>query len=616
MKGKRQRAFSCFLAAMLLISLTGCGRQRAEETLVKMNYGIGVDEVTDNYNTALYCMNGNDVNIADGGCFYLSEEEDPEYGGYFYRYTGNFAAQRLASQVGFKEKGIYDYAVRCLRSKDMYRWEQCGALDGGYVCVVDEEDWPRLNVWAPECIRNPADGKYYLYFNSDVTKDYGVSSVSSTNNDWARMFICVAVSDSPMGPFDILYDIDKATGKRVPTINFHVGMNTAYDWAVIDPSPFFDDDGSFYMYFNKHTDDHYSSLNGMWGVKMISMTHPDYSTVSIITMNGRESATNTPGKGEIEDVTPGAPYTDGGEGGINEGVSMIKHNGKYYATYSRYGYGMPGYSVGQAISDSPLSGFVKLDASKGSPVCDGSIFGNVLGTGHHAMVQMGDDWYIMYARFGSSEGYEQGVGRASSVDRIKFVPNEDGVEVLTACGPSKSLQWLDEDISGYKNLAETADISVSGGTGAEYLNDELIPFYDWTMHRVFKADNDEVTITLSWDKPVSVTSVMVYDARDLANAFSKISDIRFKLAERPKWASKDYDWAVIKDLKLPERYYDLDSETYINCPSAVAEFDPIMVTSIKFTLRGKDKFITEDNMGERNYKIEIPEIAVLGGKEE
>ena len=38
---------------------------------------------------------------------------------------------------------------------------------------------------------------------------------------------------------------------------------------------------------------------------------------------------------------------------------MLKHNGKYYMTYSANGCWNKYYNVCYAISDSPLSGFVK-----------------------------------------------------------------------------------------------------------------------------------------------------------------------------------------------------------------------------------------------------------------
>lgn len=609
-----------FLTGLLAVSMcfgtAGCGNdeQASEDSLVYLDYGIGVDEFTDSYNAELYGMNGNDIEGPDPGCFYVSEEEDPEWGGYFYMYPTSFATNDWA-QINaqyYKDNKISNLVASCYRSDDLHQWELCGALEGGYACVIDEEDWCQDLWWAPEVIRNPADGKYYMYFSAMAPQNYGVDGISNSSYNYDRLHIGVAVSDTPVGPFDVLYDIDAKTGKRIPTVNFKTGCNTEYAWSVIDVSPFFDDDGEFYLYFNKHADDHYGHLNGCWGMKMKSMTQPDYSTVSVLTVAGRFDVSNTPG--QIESVVEGERYyTD--EGGINEAPFMIKHNGKYYITYAPVGFTSPSYSVIQAVSDNPLTGFRKIESGKGNPVLDGSFFGYLNGTGHHAFARKGDDIYVIYHRHDSAYGWDKGYGRSVSADRVHFVTNQDGEEVLTASGPTKALQWLSEDISGYKNLAETADIQINNGTGIEYLNDGLLPFYEVVADRVMQTDKGETTITLSWDEPVSVSSVMIYNAVDLEFAFSNIADVRFKLAEKPEWASKDYDYAVIKDLELPERYYPEDTKMYISTAPAVAEFDAIKVTEIQITLKDSDKFITVDKMGEDNPFIKLSEIVILGGVE-
>jgi len=477
--------------------------------------------------------------------------------------------------------------------------------------VIDAEDWCQDLFWAPEVIRNEADGKYYMYFSAMIPQNYGVEGFSNSSNNYDRLHIGIAVSDTPVGPFDVLYDIDTKTGKRIPTINFHIGCNTEYPWSVIDASPFFDDNGDFYLYFNKHTDDHYSFLNGVWGGKMNDMTHIDYSTVACLTMAGKTTASNVPGN--LEEVSAGDAY-ESTEGGINEGPYMIKHNGKYYLTYSQFGFGSLGYSVLQAVSDSPLSGFKKVSMSSGNPVLDGSVCGFINGSGHHAFAKKGDQLYVIYHHHDSAYGWDDSYGRSIGSDMVNFVSNDDGLDVLTANGPSKSLQWLNEDISGYANLAKTASISCKGGTGSYYLTDGLVPFYSFVANRVFSTNQDKATITLSWAEPVSVKSIMIFNSLSVYEAFSSIEEIRFKLAGQEEWMSRAYDYAVIEDLKLMERYYDVDSEEYIACASAVAVFNDIMVTEIQITLNGADKFFAENKMGEKSSTISISEIVVLGGE--
>ncbi|MBE6925964.1 MAG: hypothetical protein E7461_03880 [Ruminococcaceae bacterium] len=606
---KMHRLLSLVLAVMMCLSLAACmGSQQEQDSLVYLDYGTGIDPYTDKYNTELYGFNGNAVDGPDPGCFYVSEEEDPEWGGYFYMYPTSFATNDWAQLYKYKEQGITNLVASCYRSKDLYNWELCGALEGGYSCVVDQEDWCQNYWWAPEVIRNPKDGKYYMYFNAMMPQGYNTSAVVDTGYNWARMFLGVAVSDTPVGPFDILYDIDPATGVRIPTINFHTGCKTEDNWSTIDANPFFDEDGTLYLYFNKHTDDSYGNLNGIWGVKMKSMTKPDYSTVSCVTLAGAQSVTMTPGQIETVEKGPATAFE-----GLNEGPTMVKHNGKYFMLFSNFGYTSPAYGVYAAVSDNPLTGFEKLDPADGYTVMDGAVHNHVLGTGHCAVAKKGDQHYIIYHRHASKYSWTDGAGRCIGADKLIFTENEAGLEIPQANGPSKNLVWLEEDISGYKNLMETAKVNVSSGSGVEYLRDGIMPYYVVTKDLAFTASEEEVTITLSWDEAVSVNSVMIFNSRDTFTAFSKVADIRFKLAQKPEWLSAEYDYAVIKDLLFPERYYDVEAEEYTPCAPAVAEFDSVMVTEIQITLKGADKYLTTNKFGEKDLSIAISEIAVLGG---
>lgn len=609
MRKQYNRLIAGVLTAALCFGIAGCTSTEQEDSLVYLDYGVGMEE-NGEYNTKLYGFNENDVEDPDPGCFYVSEEEDPVYGGYFYMYPTSFATNEggLLKDEYYKKNKIKNLVATCYRSKDLYNWERCGVLEKGYVCVIDEEDWCQDYWWAPEVIRNPADGKYYLYFNAITPQDYGVPYLSNSSNKYDRFYIGVAVSDSPMGPFDVLYDIDQATGKRIPTINFQLGCNTEYNWSVIDINPFFDDNGDFYLYFNKHTDDHYTHLNGVFGMKMKSMTVPDYSTVSCLTQAGKVTASNTPG--ELENIKEGENYF-ATESGINEAPFMMKHNGKYYLTYSSNGFAHIGYSVHQAVSDNPLSGFEKLSQEQGNPVLDGSVLGHMNGTGHHAFAKKGDELYVIYHRHGSIYGWnESSMGRYICADRVHFVTNSEGMEVLTASGPTKGLVWLAEDISGYKNLAQEAEVKISAGSGVQYLTDGLLPFYTVVQDRFMEADGD-VTITFSWKEPVSINSLMIYNAQNVNSAFSKIADVRFKLAAD----DAKYDYAVIKDLAHPTRYWNAEKEEYIPCAPAVAEFDSLLVSEVSITINAKDRWIKENKKGQINTALQLSEIVILGGVE-
>ena len=285
---------------------------------------------------------------------------------------------------------------------------------------------------------------------------------------------------------------------------------------------------------------------------------------------------------------------------------MVKYDGKYYMTYSANGYSSPSYSVHQAISDDPLEGFVKPQTTDGNPVL-ASNNAYVAGTGHHSIVRAGDDYMIVYARMGNPSNYAMGWIRIAGVDQLLFTQNAAGETVLTSNGPSYTLQPLPESISGYQNVAESATITVSDGEGAEYLNDGLIPYYVFAEDRMYTGKTGS-QITLSWDTPVSLNAIMVYNTDNYDDAFKNIRSVRIYFAQTPSWASRDYLFGVMENVAFPEEY--LVDGALMQGAAAVMSFDEVKVNRIVITLG--EKFEEYDAMGNPNETIVIPEIVCLG----
>lgn len=601
MRKEYRKILTAVLTVLLCFSAVSCAGFQVEETddtLVYMNYGTGLQE-NGEYNDVLYGMNGKrDIQGADPGVFYVSEEESPEYGGYYYMYqTGTTYSAHTVEK--YKSAGIRQVGLLCFRSKDLYNWEEAGIYDG-YALGVKEDDWCMDHYYAPEPIYNPADGKFYLYFNGCLAANYGLDYLSNDPDPMRRLYLSVAVSDTPVGPFELICDIDEKTGKKIPTINFKLGCDLDFSVSAIDASPFFDDDGNLYLYFVEHTLG--DGRQGIWGMKMKSMIYPDYSTIRYLLRDGVAHVSND--TGTFSGIEYGGTV-EWDEGYVNEAPVMLKHDGMYYLCYTRQGFTSTKYSVFQSVSDSPLGTFRKLSYEEGNPVYDGSELGWMAGTGHNDFVKCGDEIMLICHRHNNTLGWGSAISRAIIVDRVKFVRNAEGMDVLTTNGPSLALQWLPEKISGYQNLAQTAKVSVSTGKGAEYLTDEVIPYYKVTENMKFVSEKGDVTVRLTWEEPVNVSSFMLYNATDSSTAFSKISDIRFKLAEQPTWASKAYDYAVIKDLEFPSAYWNEESTDYIGGAPAVAEFDSIKVTEIQFTISQQDRLI-------KNETLNLSEIVVLG----
>lgn len=137
----------------------------------------------------------------------------------------------------------------------------------------------------------------------------------------AQEHLGIAVSDSPLGPF--------------------TNTETSYllnDFKNIDGHFFRDDDGKLYLYFvgcyeftyNGYTN---PSQNCIWGGEF-SLETRDFVSKPQLLLTWED---------EPESLRSWR---------VVEGPEMLKHNGKYYLTYSSSGYSNPGYSVNYATSDS------------------------------------------------------------------------------------------------------------------------------------------------------------------------------------------------------------------------------------------------------------------------
>lgn len=590
-----------FVAGIMCSCLiVGCG---GAETGVKMNYADGGKQNTTLYDRDMFFKNANETSIADPGVIYVSEEESKEYGGWYYMYSTG-ASGNLGGEL---------YAFQCYRSKNLSEWSLAGGYEQGYSLKVTPEDWMSLDEvtqWAPEVIRNPKDGKYYMYFSASARP---ATTVSGDGENFDRLYLGIAVGDTPLsfrilGAEKAVFDADKrlVTNER-PPIDFQRAYGLTDVFSVIDASPFLDDDGTLYLYFNKHTDRNPETpgLMGTWGIRMRDFVTPDYQSLKAVTMPNVVSVEGGLVEGKPKVVSLGDKYSFS-EGSINEAPFMVKHNGRYYLTYSGNGYRNPAYSVHQAISDKPLGDFVKPLITDGNPVL-ASYVPYVSGTGHHCIVKTGEDYVIVYARMANPDLYGLGWTRIVGIDNLVFTKNGKGEEVLTSNGPSYSLQPLPEAISGYHNYAKDAAITVSGGEGGKYLKDGIVPYYNFSADWYWKGETG-ASVTFEWNKPVPLSAVMIYNTKEYDYAFKNIKSIRLYFAEKPSWASKEYTYGSIQNIPFPD---ELIYETAIMWGSAcVAQFESVKVNKIVITLG--EKYEEFDAFGNPSSEIRIPEIVCLG----
>ena len=257
------------------------------------------------------------------------------------------------------------------------------AVDNGVALHVDDVPWAQQQMWAPDA--NEKDGKFYLFFPA---KDYeGIFR------------ICVAISDSPTGPF-------KAEPKAIKGS------------FSIDPAVFKDDDGAYYMYFG-----------GLWGGQLqrwrtgvFNADQPESPTAflpaddepALLPLVAKMTDDllefdETPKALEIVDKNGNLLLSEDNDRRFFEAAWLHKHNGKYYFSYSTG----DTHFICYAIGDSPYGPFTYT----------GRILNPVVGwTSHHSVCEIEGKTYLFY----HDSSLSKGVTHLRSVKVAEIEYREDG----------------------------------------------------------------------------------------------------------------------------------------------------------------------------------------------
>lgn len=603
-----------------------------------------------------------------------------EYGNAFYMIVTSFTNQ-ISGEVSREYQSVQG-AYRLYKSYNLTDWDIAGRIDG-YAVNVRSDAWTQSSYWAPEFIRDPKSGRYFIFAsvqskNGNADTEY----FPSTGTYYNMLYGFIAMADNPVGPYEIVsneeyystiaaYDdngemvvnenkevigldgsvittvddegnILNKNGHIVthntPPMNFgryvekiqeryavSMGGGKTHEtgmWPAIDFNPVIMDNGDMYVYFSQHISD-ISTGNHIWGVKMKDMITPDFSTLThlaspnYVTVTKKDSNVS----GDIDNFVLGE-RTSWNEGGINEGTEVIQYGDKYYLTYSPLGYGSRAYAITQAVGDSPLGPFTKLDQKYNPVVGINATNDYMAGTGHHCFIRAGEELFVLYhAFYNPIENSPNGgfLGRAVGADRVQFMYNEElGYDILYGNGPTYSLQPLPDVASGMTNVAKAAKISVDGNADTvKYLNDGLFTVQAFTLPWEYAAPNTEnkgTVITLTWDEPVEISSFIIYNSQSYFYAFDKLDMVRFKLAEKPLWYTLDeYNgYCYIQDLACNPEHVDENDFFMRQGGGALASFDNIKVTEMKIQISSKYTNYTEDLDKEDNYEIHVSEIFVMG----
>lgn len=199
-------------------------------------------------------------------------------------------------------------------------------------------------VWAPAVIRR---GDYFYMYIS-VGSEIWAGKASHPLGPWENM-----LGDRPLIPFD----------------------TTRYSHEI-DADVLIDDDGRVYLYWGSG----WNWTNGRcWVVEL----NDDMMSF----------------KSDKKEITPENFF---------EGACVIKHNNKYFLTYSEGITIEDSYEVRYAVGDSPFGPFVQAG---NSPILTKNDSLQVYGPGHHTIINLKGQHYILYHRhrlpFVSGTAYRQ-----------------------------------------------------------------------------------------------------------------------------------------------------------------------------------------------------------------
>lgn len=202
--------------------------------------------------------------------------------------------------------------IEVYRSDDLKTW-RCHGL-----ALRKDDVWADRWFWAPEVYE--WNGTYYMYYSADE-------------------HMCVATSDSPLGPFRQAEKKPMWPGEK-----------------CIDHSLFVDTDGTPYLFFVRFNDG-----NNIWMAEL----EPDRVTLRPETMRPCIRVSQP-----WEEVWPR----------VNEAPFVIRRNGTYYLTYSANSYESPMYGVGCAVAAHIRGEWTKYDEN---PLLQKP--GGLVGVGHSAL---------------------------------------------------------------------------------------------------------------------------------------------------------------------------------------------------------------------------------------
>ena len=549
------------------------------------------------YNTELFYQNSYEVPVGDPSVFVLEEN-----GVTWFYVTGTTTG----------------YNIEMWKTRDFYEWQKVGTIYS-----PGESFFGKSSFWAPQLFYDEnASWEYYL--GKDAGRGKGLYLLFfSARRESGACAVAVAFSKNIEGPYknfvgtnangdyidetNSLFEIEELKDLGLYK-NHSYGNLYKKNRSFIDASPFVDPvsgDKYLYMVRNRNVD----TSNDVWGVKMKDWVTPDYKTTTPLTTYGYTDINKTEAYGYLSknkiDEGPFLYYKDTTDDGIN--------NGKYYLAFSIGDTNDKIYPVCQAVSDSPLGPFTKIQPEDGGIINAPELQWDIHGSGHHSFFEVNGELYIAYHTYVITSGSSIG-RRYFAFDKIEWIENEDGLCLMRSNGPTVTPQPLPDAASGYENIAPEATVSITDDRTSEnpdVLNDKTVALRDGDEDMLFTVYGGTV-ITLTFDDYVKVRAIMLYNSYEYSGAFTEIFGI--ELSYRTVIDGRIYfGKAFIDSLGfsfsnnlIPRSYLEAQGETDFlqlrPASAAIAEFDEIEVNSIRIFIENKNGSIGAS----------LSEIVVLG----
>lgn len=303
---------------------------------------------------------------------------NPVYAGYFADpYVWRSDATYYAIGTGAADAGgeTLGKAFNILQSSDFYTWQFAANA------LIHPDKSLGNNFWAPEVAFH--DNWHYLYY----------SVGHGDKNHQLR----VAKSADPQGPYRDL-------GKTL--------IDPSKCPFAIDPHPFQDDDGQWYLFYARDfldANDGYRAGTALMVAKMDDMTHlVDEGRMVLRARSDWQRFQN-----------PREMYGRIWDWHTLEGPFVRKHEGKYYCFYSGGRWETENYGVDYGVSESVMGPYSDFGNESGPRVLR-TIPGHVMGPGHNSIVTGpdGETDYICYHAWDREVKHRQ-----MCIDRLIWTPD-------------------------------------------------------------------------------------------------------------------------------------------------------------------------------------------------